>query len=287
MYPKKSETVHVEVLDDELCVYEWQRKEVHALNPTAALIWNLCDGQTSPGQMAEKVQTELGDSHAEDLVWATLDRLENARLLTNEFVRPVGYKRLTRRQMLKGLGVAVALLPVITSIVAPAPTAALSPTQELALTIYDAGVDTNGNLAGRFGADAFCFAQRPEGYQNARAFISVDADDTIRNMATNYNIPNDRPILSLTGVLIASSWADLIDKSINMKLQDAEVVNSEWWSGSNDDGSLSQNCNGWTDPDPNSLATVGSSNKKDADWMASSNTNCVDSKRRILCIAWS
>ncbi len=33
-HPKKIETVHVETLEGELCIYDWQRMEVHNLNPT-------------------------------------------------------------------------------------------------------------------------------------------------------------------------------------------------------------------------------------------------------------
>jgi Coenzyme PQQ synthesis protein D (PqqD) len=53
--PKRAETVHVEQLGEELCIYDWQRKEVHALNPTAARVWQQCDGQTSPEQIAERL----------------------------------------------------------------------------------------------------------------------------------------------------------------------------------------------------------------------------------------
>jgi hypothetical protein len=58
-HPKKIETVHVEKLDKELCIYDWQRMEVHNLNPTAAKVSELCDGQTSPAQMAEKLRAEF------------------------------------------------------------------------------------------------------------------------------------------------------------------------------------------------------------------------------------
>ena len=46
-YPKQAASTHVEQLGSELCIYNWQRKEVHALNPTAARVWQQCDGQTS------------------------------------------------------------------------------------------------------------------------------------------------------------------------------------------------------------------------------------------------
>ena len=128
LYPQKIATVHVEKLGNELCLYDWQRMEVHTLNPTAALVWELCDGQTSPAQMAERLQAELDASQAEELVWLTLARLEKAHLLAEReaVVRPEGRKILTRRELLKGLAVAAALLPVISSIVAPGPVEAQS-----------------------------------------------------------------------------------------------------------------------------------------------------------------
>lgn len=127
MYPRRVETVHLEKLDDELCIYDWERMKVHALNPTAALVWTLCDGQTSPQQMAGKLQTELNTAHAEELVWLSLKRLEQAYLLEGKDIAVSGHKGITRRQMLKQLGVAAALLPMVSSIVAPGPVSAQSP----------------------------------------------------------------------------------------------------------------------------------------------------------------
>ncbi len=54
--PQQSATVHVETLGEEVCLYDWQRKEVHALNPTAALVWQQCDGQTSPEQIVGRLR---------------------------------------------------------------------------------------------------------------------------------------------------------------------------------------------------------------------------------------
>jgi hypothetical protein len=126
-HPQKIETVHVEKLDKELCIYDWQRMEVHNLNPTAALVWQLCDGQTSPAQMAEQLQADLNTPHTDELIWLTLARLEKAHLLQEAIVKPTGHKTLTRRELLVGLGVAATLLPVISSIVAPGPVEAQSP----------------------------------------------------------------------------------------------------------------------------------------------------------------
>ncbi len=153
-YPTQIKTIHAEMLDGELCIYDWQRSKVHNLNPTAALIWQMCDGQTSSEQMAGRLQAELGPiTHAEDLVWFSLKELQKARLISMPGQRPVASaqavvpdKGLSRRQLLKGLGVTAALLPVVSSIVAPGPVDAQSSctTTTTTTTIYSAGVPKTG-----------------------------------------------------------------------------------------------------------------------------------------------
>jgi hypothetical protein len=127
-YPKQAASIHVEQLGNELCIYNWQRKEVHALNPTAARVWQQCDGQTSLTQIAAMLQAELQvpDAEAKELAWLTLAQLEKAHLLHEDVVKPAHRKVLPRRAFLK-LGIAVALLPMVHSIVAPTPVAAQSP----------------------------------------------------------------------------------------------------------------------------------------------------------------
>ena len=127
-YPKQAASIHVEQLGDELCVYNWQRKEVHALNPTAARVWQQCDGQTSLAQIALMLQADLQvpDAEAKELAWLTLAQLEKAHLLHESVVQPAHHRVLPRRAFLK-LGIAAALLPMVHSIVAPTPVAAQSP----------------------------------------------------------------------------------------------------------------------------------------------------------------
>src|SRR5262245_65700540 len=45
--PKRRISTHVETLHGELCIYEWRTKTVHALNPAAARVSELCDGVTT------------------------------------------------------------------------------------------------------------------------------------------------------------------------------------------------------------------------------------------------
>jgi hypothetical protein len=126
-YPQQTATVHVEQLGDELCIYDWQRKQVHSLNPTAARVWQRCDGQSSAAQIAAALLADMPPAQAEELVWMTLDQLAKAHLLEGELAKPAAFKGLNRRQFLKKAGMAAALLPAVYSIVAPAAVAAQSP----------------------------------------------------------------------------------------------------------------------------------------------------------------
>lgn len=317
-HPKKIETVHIETLESELCLYDWQRMEVHNLNPTAATVWQLCDGQTSPQQIAHQLKGDLTPAQAEELVWLTLKRLEQAHLLQDKVVKPAGRKVYTRREMLVRLGVAAALLPVVSSIVAPGPVEAQSPVPTATATgtpqptatptntptptpttlvLYDAGGTFDGNLGGRAGADALCQASgnRPAGYSNFRAFLSVNAGDEIRDMPGNYGVPTNLPIVGPNGTQLAANWAGLLDGNIDATLAAAAVLGAggTWWSGSDisADGSClgtcgsGQACTNWTSNSPFDGARIGLSDFTDPDWMAGGAFAC-DTTSSVLCIAF-
>ena len=52
MKPRHSPTVEKEAIDSELIVLDTQAGQVHKLNSTAAMIFELCDGSRSPEQIA-------------------------------------------------------------------------------------------------------------------------------------------------------------------------------------------------------------------------------------------
>ncbi len=142
------------------------------------------------------------------------------------------------------------------------------------IVLFDAGV-YDGNLGGRAGVDAICQAsgKRPAGYANVRAFISVNAGDSIANMPGNYGIPTNVPIVGPNGTELAANWADLLDGSIAASLQAAGIGGASlWWSGSNPDGSLgttlgSDSCAGWTDNGPSVRALSGDVTQADGRWL--------------------
>ena len=126
MYPRQSPTTHTEQLGNEASVYDWARAQVHALNPTAARVWRLCDGATSPDAIAAALRVEMGIPEAEAVVDLTLRQLARLHLLELS-EEPRSERPATTRRWLLSRGVAAAMLPVISSIVAPSPVEAQSP----------------------------------------------------------------------------------------------------------------------------------------------------------------
>lgn len=125
----REDDVIVEELLDEVMVYDRKGAKAHCLNRTAAFVWRHSDGRSSVAELAVRLHQELGVPADEELVWLALDRLEKAHLLHERLERPAVGAGVSRRQVMRKLGVAGGLsllLPVVTSIVAPAPAMAQS-----------------------------------------------------------------------------------------------------------------------------------------------------------------
>ena len=132
--PQKSTTVRVEAIGDGLGIHDWQRGTTFVLNATTCLVWQHCDGRTTPRQLAELLQRAFNVSHrqAEELLDLALAELDDANLLQRgEPLLP----RPSRRQVIKGLtaaGLSVILMPVVspvsTALAGPSPTTALPTT---------------------------------------------------------------------------------------------------------------------------------------------------------------
>jgi hypothetical protein len=119
-YPKRLENVHVETLGDELCLYDWTGRKMFALNPVAAMVWQQCDGISTPTEIAGRLHDKVDPNHAEELVRFTLNQLKKAHLLEELETLPSSTLRaLTRRELLKMAGMSLALMPAVKSIALP------------------------------------------------------------------------------------------------------------------------------------------------------------------------
>ncbi len=140
--PRKRTTVATAAGGDGLHLFDHQQQQAYALNTTSALVWQHCDGQTTPEQLMELVRQKFNVSRAEgeQLTWLALDELGKANLLDAEVARPrPPSSKLTRRQMLTTFataGAALAVVPMVALVTAPARAEALPTTDTEEPMIY-------------------------------------------------------------------------------------------------------------------------------------------------------
>jgi len=119
----------VRELSDEVVLYDKETSKAHCLNRTAAAVWKLCDGKSSVAEIARGLEQDLAVPRDEGLVWMALCQLNKSGLLQNEIPPPIKRDVLSRRELVRRMGIAATLaLPIATSILVPTPAAAVSPT---------------------------------------------------------------------------------------------------------------------------------------------------------------
>lgn len=123
----RRDQVTVQELDGEIILYDGKTARANVLNHTAAVIWKLCDGQTSVGEIAQRASKQLNAPVDEALVWYTLDQLSKKNLLETRAAMPLNFKGMTRRDFIRAgaIGAAV-VLPVVVAMSAPKVTHAAS-----------------------------------------------------------------------------------------------------------------------------------------------------------------
>lgn len=117
----------VKEIDGETLIYDRDTDEAHCLNSTAARVWKSCDGTASVKEIAQRVGHEVNSTVDENVVWLALEQLEKFKLLQQPVERPHTFAAgMTRRQAVRALGVAAIALPMVTSIIVPTATSAIS-----------------------------------------------------------------------------------------------------------------------------------------------------------------
>ena len=119
----RSHRVVSEAAGDEVVVYDLDTDEAHLLSPNVASIWKAADGAHTVEQLMNAVVAD-GPEQAASIVWSGLEQLQEKRLLDGVVLLPASPVGMSRRAMLKRIGIAAIAIPVITTIVAPTPAAA-------------------------------------------------------------------------------------------------------------------------------------------------------------------
>ena len=158
--------------------------------------------------------------------------------------------------------------------------------------LWMSGALTSGNLSGRAGADTFCDsdANKPTvASSTTRAFISVDADDEIRDMPSLYNIPSNEVIFRQDGTTqIAPNFAALLNADSASLISSVSTAGFSVFTGSSFDGELDSlgACNGWTASGTVNLANIGDSLSLDGAFLFNSASVCR-TNFRLYCITYT
>jgi hypothetical protein len=100
-------------LSAEVLIYDRRRHRAHCLNATAAAVWRRCDGRTPVAELTRLVAAEAG-LDAPAAVALALEQLGRRHLLDE--APPAATDRVGRREALRKLALAAAVLPLVTTV---------------------------------------------------------------------------------------------------------------------------------------------------------------------------
>ncbi|MEK7725331.1 MAG: PqqD family protein [Acidobacteriota bacterium] len=124
------ENIVVQEFANEILIYDLKTNKAYCLNETSAIIYQMCDGKHSVEQISQSLSQELKQPITEDFIWLALDSFKKDNLLEQSEKFAINFNGLSRRQVIKKIGLgSLVVLPVIASVVAPAAaaTASLAP----------------------------------------------------------------------------------------------------------------------------------------------------------------
>ena len=121
----RTEQLIVKEVDDEVLVFDRKTDQAHCLNKTAAQVWKKCDGEKSVAEISA-ILTNDGEEINEAVVWFAMDQLDKFNLLARIPAPPPVFIGMTRRQLVRSIGLAAIALPTVMSIAAPPAASAAS-----------------------------------------------------------------------------------------------------------------------------------------------------------------
>ncbi len=60
VFPRRADGLEIHLVDDQCVVYDTASDRIHYLNPTAALVFEFCDGNHAPREIAAFLQEAYG-----------------------------------------------------------------------------------------------------------------------------------------------------------------------------------------------------------------------------------
>jgi hypothetical protein len=122
----RKDNIVIQELENEILIYNLKNNRALCLNSTSSAIWQLCDGTRSILEIADLMTEKLKMPVSEDLVWLAISDLKKENLVEIE-TNQLFLEGRSRREVIRKIGFAsMIVLPVISSLVAPAAASAQS-----------------------------------------------------------------------------------------------------------------------------------------------------------------
>jgi hypothetical protein len=109
----------VQHFDNEVLVYDLEASKAFCLNKTASMVWLKCDGRRSSAEISRCLNAD-GIAIDERVVDFAIDLLACEKLVESGTECRLLKTTRSRREAIRQLGMASALLPIVASVVAPA-----------------------------------------------------------------------------------------------------------------------------------------------------------------------
>ena len=105
---------------NEILIYDLTAHKAFSLNETSALVWQACDGNKTISEIADLISRRLKSRVTEDFVWLALEELKKENLIENSTEISAPFEGLTRREVIRRVGLAsLVALPIISTLIAP------------------------------------------------------------------------------------------------------------------------------------------------------------------------
>lgn len=167
--PARTADIIVQEAGIELLVYDLTIHRAYHLNKTSKIIYHYCDGKTSFDELKSR------HNFTDDLIFLALEQLEKENLLLTGHFGPRLKKHVSRRTVTAQIGLSLAALPVITSLVAPTAAVAQSVRAACGNGLLDQGEECDdGNLNNIDGCTNSC---RTNVCGNGRVDANEQCDD--------------------------------------------------------------------------------------------------------------
>lgn len=120
-YPNCRQTdIVIQEFEDEVVIYDLRLNKAFVLNDTCAFVWRNCDGKKEVSEISKTLAQRSNQVINDDIVWLAIEQLKKENLLANAEEMKSGFEGLSRREVVKKIGLSTMIaLPMISTLVAP------------------------------------------------------------------------------------------------------------------------------------------------------------------------